>query len=139
MIGLRVPMLRIPAPPLHAGIPVFATVGTQGILRSPNDLALRCATGAIGFPILRFDLPMAPVIVDAIPRPTAETRFRRAMTLANGDRTVLVDSPSSLAFLILAVQTFPAPKIASFIRHRHVGGPAHAPPLMPPRPRRRRV
>jgi putative tricarboxylic transport membrane protein len=125
MIGLWVRMLRIPAPLLYAGILVFATVGTYGISRSPLDLVLLYGMGIIGLLMRRFDFPMAPVIIGAILGPIAETQFRRAMTIANGDWTVFFTSPASATFLVLATLAFLAPKIISFVQHRRVRGPAH--------------
>jgi putative tricarboxylic transport membrane protein len=125
MIGVWVRLLHIPAPLLYAGILVVATVGTYGISRSALDLALLYGMGVIGLLMRRFDFPMAPVIIGAILGPIAETQFRRAMTISNGDWTVFVTSTASLVFLIVAVLAFFAPKIASYIQHRRVRGPAH--------------
>ena len=125
LIGVWVKMLTIPAPLLYAGILVFATVGTYGISRSPLDLVLLYAMGVIGLLMRRFDFPTAPVIIGMILGPIAETQFRRAMTISNGDWTVFFTHGLSLAFLILAFLAFFAPKIASYIRHRRTRGPAH--------------
>jgi putative tricarboxylic transport membrane protein len=125
MIGVWVRMLRIPAPLLYAGILVFATVGTYGISRSPLDLVLLYGMGVIGLLMRRFDFPMAPVIIGAILGPIAETQFRRAMTIANGDWTVFFTSAVSATFLIVAALAFLAPKIISVIQRRRVRGPAH--------------
>jgi putative tricarboxylic transport membrane protein len=57
--------------------------------------------------------------------PVAESQFRRALTISNGDWTVFFTHGLSLAFLILAFLAFFAPKIASYIRHRRTRGPAH--------------
>jgi putative tricarboxylic transport membrane protein len=125
MIGLWVKMLTIPPPLLYAGILVFATVGTYGISRSPLDLVLLYAMGVIGLLMRRFDFPTAPVIIGMILGPIAETQFRRAMTISNGDWTVFFTHGLSLAFLILALLAFLSPKILSYIRHRRTRGPAH--------------
>ncbi len=125
MIGLWVKMLTIPAPLLYAGILVFATVGTYGISRSPLDLVLLYAMGVIGLLMRRFDFPTAPVIIGMILGPIAETQFRRAMTISNGDWTVFFTHGLSLTFLILALLAFLSPKIISYIRHRRTRGPAH--------------
>jgi putative tricarboxylic transport membrane protein len=118
-------MLKIPAPLLYAGILVFATVGTYGISRSPLDLVLLYAMGVIGLLMLRFDFPTAPVIIGMILGPIAETQFRRAMTISNGDWTVFFTHGLSLTFLILALVAFVAPTVVSIIRHRRTRGPAH--------------
>ena len=103
LIGLWVRLLKIPAPQLYAGILVFATVGTYGISQSPVDLVLLYILGAIGFLMRRFDFPTAPVIIGMILGPLAETQFRRAMTISNGDWTVFFTHPLSLTLLALAL------------------------------------
>jgi putative tricarboxylic transport membrane protein len=102
LVGLWVRILRIPAPLLYAGILVFATIGTYGISNSPVDLVLLYVIGAIGFVMRRYDFPTAPVVIGMILGPLAEQEFRRAMTISNGDWTVLVTQPLSAALLALA-------------------------------------
>ena len=127
LIGLWVKMLSIPAPLLYAGILVFATVGTYGISRSPVDLILLYILGAMGFLMRRFDFPTAPVIIGMILGPMAETQFRRAMTISNGDWTVFFTQPLSAVLIALAVVALVTPKIVSYVRHRRTRGPEHVP------------
>ncbi len=103
LIGLWVRLLKIPAPQLYAGILVFATVGTYGISQSPIDLVLLYLLGGLGFLMRRFDFPTAPVIIGMILGPMAETQFRRAMTISNGDWSVFYTHPLSLTLLSLAL------------------------------------
>ena len=102
LIGLWVRILKIPPPLLYAGILVFATIGTYGISQSVIDLVFLYILGGIGFLMRRFDFPTAPVIIGMILGPLAETEFRRAMTISNGDWTVLVSQPLSATLLAIA-------------------------------------
>ena len=102
LVGLWVRILRIPPPLLYAGILVFATIGTYGISNSPVDLVLLYAIGAVGFLMRRYDFPTAPVVIGMILGPLAEQEFRRAMTISNGDWTVLVTQPLSAGLLVMA-------------------------------------
>ncbi|TIV70497.1 MAG: tripartite tricarboxylate transporter permease [Mesorhizobium sp.] len=127
LIGLWVRLLKIPAPQLYAGILVFATVGTYGISQSPIDLVILYLLGAAGFLMRRFDFPTAPVIIGMILGPLAETQFRRAMTIANGDWTVFYRHPLSLTLLTLAFIGLVGPHIWAWIEHRRTRGPEHVP------------
>ncbi|RUY04141.1 tripartite tricarboxylate transporter permease, partial [Mesorhizobium sp. M2A.F.Ca.ET.040.01.1.1] len=127
LIGLWVRLLKIPAPQLYAGILVFATVGTYGISQSPIDLAILYLLGAAGFLMRRFDFPTAPVIIGMILGPLAETQFRRAMTIENGDWTVFFRHPLSLTLLTLAFIGLVGPHIWAWIEHRRRRGPEHVP------------
>ena len=102
LIGLWVRILKVPPPLLYAGILVFATIGTYGISQSVIDLVFLYILGGIGFLMRRFDFPTAPVIIGMILGPLAETEFRRAMTISNGDWTVLVTQPLSATLLAIA-------------------------------------
>jgi len=118
LIGLWVRILKIPAPHLYAGILVFATVGTYGISQSPIDLVLLYLIGGLGFLMRRFDFPTAPVIIGMILGPFAETEFRRAMTISNGDWTVFYTHPLSATLLAIAVIGLVGPQIYTLLRRR---------------------
>ena len=111
LIGLWVKILAIPAPLLYGGILVFATIGTYGISQSPIDLILLYLIGGIGFLMRKYDFPTAPVIIGMILGPLAEQEFRRAMTIAQGDVTVLFTRPLSLTLLMLAALAVLSPYI----------------------------
>ncbi|WP_207478562.1 tripartite tricarboxylate transporter permease [Arenibaculum pallidiluteum] len=116
LIGLWVRILKVPPPLLYAGILVFATIGTYGISNSVVDLVLLYILGAVGFLMRRFDFPTAPVIIGMILGPLAETEFRRAMTISNGDWTVFFTHPLSAALLALAALGLLGPRIYALLR-----------------------
>ena len=120
LIGLWVKILAIPAPLLYGGILVFATIGTYGISQSPIDLVLLYVIGGIGFLMRKYDFPTAPVIIGMILGPLAEQEFRRAMTIAQGDLTVLVTRPLSLTLLVLAALALAGPYVYRWWMRRKV-------------------
>jgi putative tricarboxylic transport membrane protein len=111
LVGLWVRILAIPAPLLYGGILVFATIGTYGISQSPIDLILLYVLGGIGFLMRKYDFPTAPVIIGMILGPLAEQEFRRAMTISQGDVTVLLTRPLSATLLALAVLALASPHL----------------------------
>jgi putative tricarboxylic transport membrane protein len=127
LVGLWVRILKVPPPLLYAGILVFATVGTYGISQSPIDLILLYVLGGIGFLMRRFDFPTAPVVIGMILGPMAETEFRRAMTISNGDWTVFFTQPLSAALLILAIIALFGPRLYHLIRSWRGPRPEHIP------------
>ena len=129
LVGLWVKVLHVPAPLLYAGILVFATIGTYGISNSAVDLVLLYILGAIGFMMRRFDFPTAPVIIGMILGPLAETEFRRAMTISDGDVSVFLTSPLSASLLAIAAIGLVGPRLygvylAARRRHAVTGGEA---------------
>jgi len=111
LIGLWVRILKIPTPQLYAGILVFATIGTYGISNSVVDLMLLYGIGIIGMFMRRFDFPVAPVVIGMILGPMAEQALRQALTISQGDWSVFVTRPGSLAILAVALLALLGPRI----------------------------
>jgi len=102
LIGLWVRLLTIPKPWLYAGILVFATLGTIGANPSVFELGLLLTFGVLGYVMRVFGYPIAPVIVGLILGPMAEQQLRRALSISQGDATVLFTSPIAAVLLALA-------------------------------------
>jgi putative tricarboxylic transport membrane protein len=82
---------------------VFSTLGVYSVNRSTFDLGLLFLTGLMGYLMRRFDFPVAPCIIGLILGPLAEQNLRRALSITQGDWSVFVTHPISLALLILSV------------------------------------
>ena len=115
LIALWVKMLKIPQPLLYGGILMFATIGTYGISQSYVDLILLYIIGLMGLFMRRFDFPTAPVIIGMILGPLAEQNFRQAMTISQGDVSVLFTRPLSATLLALAALALIVPMVLRLI------------------------
>jgi putative tricarboxylic transport membrane protein len=93
-------LLRIPRPYLYSGILLFAALGVYSV-GSSFGLYLLLIIGVLGFAMRRFGIPLAPAIIGVILGPMAETHFRRALQLGNGDLTVLVTTPLSITLYVV--------------------------------------
>jgi putative tricarboxylic transport membrane protein len=111
LVGLWVKLLEIPRPLLYAGILIFATLGAYGLRNSWFDLLLLYIIGLIGFLMRRYDIPVAPVIVGMILGPLAESQFRRALAISQGDPSIFVTQPIAATVLALAALTVVAPPL----------------------------
>ena len=111
LVGLWARILTIPTPQLYAGILVFATIGTYGISNSVTDLILLYVIGTIGMFMRRFDFPTAPVVIGMILGPMAEQAMRQALTISQGDWTVFLTRPISLALLVIAAFALLGPRL----------------------------
>ena len=103
MIGIWVKVLTIPQPLLYAGILVFATLGAYSLHESVVDLATLYVFGLLGFAMRRWDIPVAPAVIGLILGPLAETQFRRALSISEGDPSVFYQHPISAALFALTV------------------------------------
>jgi putative tricarboxylic transport membrane protein len=101
LIGIWVRVLAIPRELLYAGILVFATLGAYSLHQSWVDLATLYVFGLLGFAMRRWDIPVGPAVIGLILGPLAETQFRRALSISQGDPSVFVTQPISATLLAL--------------------------------------
>jgi putative tricarboxylic transport membrane protein len=99
LIGIWVKVLSIPKDILYAGILVFATLGAYSLHQSWVDLLTLYVFGLLGFAMRRWDIPVGPAVIGLILGPLAETQFRRALSISQGDATVFFTQPISATFL----------------------------------------
>ena len=101
MIGIWVRVLTIPQPLLYGGILVFATLGAYSLHQSVVDLVTLYVFGLLGFAMRRWDIPVAPAVIGLILGPLAETQFRRALSISQGDPSVFYQHPISATLFAL--------------------------------------
>ncbi|MCE2915581.1 MAG: tripartite tricarboxylate transporter permease [Rubrivivax sp.] len=116
LVGLWVKLLKIPRPPLYAGILVFATIGVYGMRQSSFDLFLMLGVGLLGVLMRRFDFPTAPVIVGMILGPLAEAQLRNAISIGEGRWTVLIERPMSATLLAICAAVLLLPMLLKLLR-----------------------
>ncbi len=111
LIGIWVKVLAIPRELLYAGILIFATLGAYSLHQSWVDLLLLYVFGLLGFAMRRWDIPVAPAVIGLILGPLAETQFRRALAISQGDPGVFFTQPISAGLLALTVAASVVPWI----------------------------
>jgi putative tricarboxylic transport membrane protein len=103
LVGLWVKLLSIPRHWLYAGILVVASLGAFSVHRAAGDLVLMAIIGLVSFLMRAAGAPVAPVMIGLILGPAAEQHLRRALSIGQGDWTVLLTRPISLTLLVLSV------------------------------------
>ena len=120
LVGLWVKLLKIPKPPLYAGILIFATVGAYGMRQSAFDLFLLYGIGLVGLVMRRFNFPTAPVLVGMILGPLAEAQLRNAISIGEGSALIFVQRPMSLAILVVVVAVMLVPRLIKLLSRRPI-------------------
>src|SRR5512134_174115 len=118
LIGLWVRVLQITKELLYAGILVFATLGAYSLHQSAVDLLTLYIFGLLGFVMRRWGFPVAPVVIGLILGPLAETQFRRALSISQGDASVFFTHPISASLLVLTAALVLVPWIVRVVRER---------------------
>ncbi|MBW9052363.1 tripartite tricarboxylate transporter permease [Rhizobium mesosinicum] len=109
LVGLWVRLLLIPRPYLYAGILIFSLVGIWGVSNSWLDLVLMFSIGCLGYVMRVYDFPIAPVLIGLILGPMAETQFRRALAIGQGDPLTLVSTPMSGVIIAVSIGLLAVP------------------------------
>jgi len=120
LIGIWVKVLEIPKDILYAGILVFATLGAYSLHQSWVDLLMLYVFGLLGFAMRRWDIPVGPAVIGLILGPLAETQFRRALSISQGDATVFFTQPISASFLAVTAALVVVPWVVRKVRARRV-------------------
>jgi putative tricarboxylic transport membrane protein len=118
LVGLWAKLLKIPTPLLYAGILVFATIGAYNKSQSPFDILILYVVGVVGYFMRKYDFPAAPVIIGMILGPFAEQNLRNALQISQGDWTVFLTKPLSLALLAIALALVVGPQLWALARGR---------------------
>ena len=118
LIGLWVKVLLIPRPLLYAGILVFATLGAYSLHQSVVDLATLYVFGLLGFGMRRWGFPVAPAVIGLILGPLAESQFRRALAISQGDPSVFISHPISAGLLTVTVLLILVPWVVRVVKVR---------------------
>jgi putative tricarboxylic transport membrane protein len=119
LVGLWVKLLKIPRPPLYAGILIFATIGVYGMRQSTFDLWLMLGVGLLGVLMRRYDFPTAPVIVGMILGPLAEAQMRNALSIGEGHWGVFIERPMSASLLAVVLAVLVLPRLWKLLKRRH--------------------
>jgi putative tricarboxylic transport membrane protein len=120
LIGLWVKVLTIPRPLLYGGILVFATLGAYSLHQSVVDLVTLYVFGLLGFLMRRWGFPVAPAVIGLILGPLAESQFRRALAISQGDPSVFLTHPISATLLALTVLLVLVPWVVKVVREHRV-------------------
>jgi putative tricarboxylic transport membrane protein len=104
LIGIWVRLLRVPYAYLFPTILILCCIGTYTLNSSTGDVIIMTVFGVIGYAFRKLDCEPAPL--------------RRAMVLSDGNWSVFVTRPISLAFLLLAAALLLAVTLPNIRRRR---------------------
>jgi putative tricarboxylic transport membrane protein len=80
-------------------------VGSYAINNVFYDLVTCAIFGFLGYLMIRYDFPVAPMVLAQILGGMMESNFRRALTISRGDPTIFFTRPITVVILALAAFT----------------------------------
>ena len=103
LIPAWVALLRIPYALLNTFIMAFMMVGAYSVNNSLPDVGLMIVFGALGWIFKKLDFPLAPVALSFILCPMMEKSLYRSLTMSQGEMSIFITRPISVAFLVLTL------------------------------------
>lgn len=116
LIGAFVQVLRLPFPVLAVLILEISLLGVYAFNNTIFDLYIMFTFGVIGYLFKKLDFPVPPMILALVLGRMFEVSFRRSLIISDGDFTIFLTRPISLALLFMAVLVFFYPLILDLIR-----------------------
>lgn len=111
LVGLFVRLLLVPNWILVPAVATISYVAVYAVNSSVFDLLLMTGFGVVGYAMRKMDFPVAPVILALVLGPLMEVNLRRALSLANGDWSVLVGSPLAIGLWVMVALSLVLPLI----------------------------
>ncbi len=113
LVGLWVSLLKVPYRLLFPAIMVFSAIGIYSANNVSFDVYVAAIFGIMGILWRLLGCSPVPMLLGFVLGPMMEENLRRALQVSNGDPSVFVTQPISLAFnvataLILIVMVLPA-------------------------------
>jgi putative tricarboxylic transport membrane protein len=118
LVRIWAQLLTIPAYGIYAGVLVFAALGAFAAGGTTFDLIVLCALGLLGTLMSVAGIPVAPAVVGLILGPLAEQQLRRALTLSEGDPSILVSSPITKFLWVVVALSLLIPAVLPLAKAR---------------------
>lgn len=127
LVGLFVRVLQVPPRILMPAVAMVSCVGIYGISGSTFDLLLMIGFGVAGYLLRKLNVPLVPIILGILLGNQMEDNLRRALTISDGDWSILWGSPLAIGLWTAAVVGFVAPILfGKFLRPKAPAATAEA-------------
>lgn len=94
-------LARVPQELLTACLVVIVATGAFTFGNSLFDVKVLMVFGVIGYIMSKLEFPLVPIVLGLVLGPIAEMNLRKALVLSQGEFSIFVTQPISLAFLLL--------------------------------------
>ncbi len=115
LVGFFARLLSIPS---YILIPIIATVSFVGVYAIHStifDLLLCMGLGIIGYILRKFDFPLAPLILGFVLGELMESNLRRALSISQGELSILWSSPISMGLWTMSALLLILPFVRKYL------------------------
>jgi putative tricarboxylic transport membrane protein len=118
LIGVFTRMLSVPNWLLVPAIAAVSVVGVYAVHSTTFDLVLMSVLGVVGYGLRKMHFPMAPLVLGFVLGDMMEQNLRRALSISNGEVSILFASPVSVGLWIFAASVLAIPAAMRWRRAR---------------------
>ncbi len=114
-IKLWVRILQVPKRVLLPIIGILCVIGSYALRNTFFDTATMLFFGLLGYFMKKYEFPVVPMLLAIVLGPALEQNLRMALIISQGNPSIFVTHPISLAFLIIAFFSFTGPLVKPLI------------------------
>jgi len=118
MVGMFTRILQVPNWMLVPGILAVSAVGVYAVHATSFDLILMSLLGVAGYLLRKAGVPMAPLILGFVLGDLMEQNLRRALSITNGELSILWHSPISMGLWVAAATMLALPPLYRAVERR---------------------
>lgn len=118
LVGVFTKVLSVPNWLLVPGIVAVSSVGVYAVHATTFDLVLMTGLGFAAYLLRKQGVPMAPLILGFVLGDMMEQNLRRALSISNGDASILVGSPITIGLWVAAALMLVVPIGMRLLAHR---------------------
>jgi putative tricarboxylic transport membrane protein len=96
-------LTQVPKQILFPMVMIFAVIGSYVFRSSLFDVTSMCLFGILGYVLMKFEIPLAPLVVAFILGQLLEDRLRQALVISRGTISIFFTRPIALAFILLTI------------------------------------
>lgn len=115
-LKIFVKVLSVPKAILTPMIFVLCVVGSYAINTSFFDVGVMLFFGILGYFLQKAEVSVSPAVLGLILGPMAETNFRRALLLSQGNASIFVSSLICWIFIVLIILTLVGPLVTDTVK-----------------------
>ncbi|MFY1955073.1 tripartite tricarboxylate transporter permease [Achromobacter xylosoxidans] len=116
MVRLFSKVLSVPGWLMVPGILCISYIGVYAINAGTFDLLLVAGIGTLGYFLRKFGVPMAPLVLGVVLGDMMEQNLRRALSMTDGNVSVLFASPVAIALWTAAIAVVIVPQLLRRMR-----------------------
>ncbi|KAA5604261.1 tricarboxylate transporter [Roseospira marina] len=109
-------ILQIPVRIIAPIITVVCVVGAFSVNNSAFDIGVMLASGVVGYFLVQYKYPTAPLLLAFVLAPILERSMRAAFEISGGQISIFYKSPIALSFLLVIVAICLVPMMIKAVR-----------------------